>query len=277
MAPIFNLPNEILNEIFGLLAKDQYNRRVIPEVMKLRSVCRTFRAIAYEMPFWQREPFDLVELLPASKSEIVYIYNDSSRFDRLHINGPSSPPSIATLLPYASAKSLIRLSILGHRDRWPMDTFNVFSNITALHIYSGKVDICGLIAHSNLRLTDVRIRLGYEPLKIVLDMLSAPSLRVLRILHLLFYDSDGKESQPFSKVVQAVTTSLHSLEDLWFSMPLDLEWCQLLPNLEKLKTLVWCFPGNDCRWREYAFLCNRPRQSVHGSGLEIHSRICPRY
>jgi len=77
--------------------------------MKLRSVCRTFRAIAYEMPFWQREPFDLVELLPASKSEIVYIYNDSSRFDRLQ-------EVVACLEALLADKHLVQA--LARRSKW---------------------------------------------------------------------------------------------------------------------------------------------------------------
>lgn len=419
MPPIFRLPNELLTDIFGYVAIDESNSnsRDMAEVMKLRSVCRTFRDITYDMAFWYKERFDLVTLLPESKSKLVRVYNhiaqaerfqesatcldailadqnllqvfarrsewyfdnlvsflcvqklvpsfqqdttavefrfeneswtdlsisdssdrpslqsivhiqdndtnglhqsqsslspiqfafvrlahcrclislelqwelwwldeflfdldlvvstcpllrilhmrnvweysgtlrDLSKLEDLHISG-TSKSSLEIVLPRASGTSLTQLSLLDYYydSNWPIDTFDVFSNITALRIAQIKVDFCGLVTRSNLRLVDLRIHFNYEPLDQVLEMLSAPCLRDLKILHLSFGDFDGFPPPngmvlPFSRVLQNITTYLQSLEDLQLGMPLDLEWCALLRRLENIKTLMWFCPDNECR------------------------------
>lgn len=418
MPPIFRLPNELLTDIFSYVAKDEStsNSRDMAEVMKLRSVCKTFRDITYDMAFWYKERFDLVTLLPESKSKLVRVYDhiaqaerfqesatcldailadqnlvqvfarrsewyfdnfvsflcvqklvpsfqqdttavefrfeneswtdlsisdssdrpslqsivnlqdndtngvqqsqsslspiqfafvrlahcrclislklrwelwwrdvlldldlvvstcpllrvlhmrnvweysgtlrDLSKLEDLYVGGTQSRPPLEIILPRASGTSLTRLSLMDYyyNSNWPIDIFDVFSNITALRIAEIKVDFCGLVTHSNLRLVDLRIHFNYEPLDQVLEMLSAPSLRDLKFLHLSFGEFDEfpppNGTLPFSRVLQNITTYLQSLEDLRLGMPLDLEWCALLRRLENIKTIMWFCPDSDCR------------------------------
>ena len=68
-SPIMKLPSEILLEIFMYFDpsgdKPRYSRG-LPMVFLIRMVCRWFRIIANEMPFWCDKDFNLVDLMPRS-------------------------------------------------------------------------------------------------------------------------------------------------------------------------------------------------------------------
>src|SRR5271169_6318127 len=64
--PILNLPNEILDEIFCNVAScfpPFDDRPDYVQILKLRSVCRTFRTITNDMLFWSKADLDIVQLL----------------------------------------------------------------------------------------------------------------------------------------------------------------------------------------------------------------------
>jgi hypothetical protein len=74
--PILNLPNEILRHILSiylvrprhhgvrLLTDDKPIYEYHAPAMTIRVVCRRFRAVADELPFWYDDDFDLLDLLP---------------------------------------------------------------------------------------------------------------------------------------------------------------------------------------------------------------------
>jgi hypothetical protein len=73
--PILNLPNEILRHILTMyLVRPRYGSplesnnessyRYHAPAMTIRAVCRQFREVANELPFWYQDDFDLLDLLP---------------------------------------------------------------------------------------------------------------------------------------------------------------------------------------------------------------------
>jgi len=65
-APMLNLPDEILDDIFCNVADCLLPFDHPPDyaqIKTLRSVCRTFRTITNDMLFWYKADFDIVELI----------------------------------------------------------------------------------------------------------------------------------------------------------------------------------------------------------------------
>jgi hypothetical protein len=60
------------------------------------------------------------------------------------------------------------------------------------------------------------------------------------------FDVNPTQRPDYAQLVQAIS-NLHSMEDIWMSMALDLSWCQQLATLVYLKILVWSFPDYNCR------------------------------
>jgi hypothetical protein len=89
---ILSIPNEVLSRIFEYVgpfytvsnrflpfsAKDHNER--YNEIFPLRSVCRTFRAIVNELPFWCNEDLDLINLVSPKVFEKNSTFNVSPHF-----------------------------------------------------------------------------------------------------------------------------------------------------------------------------------------------------
>src|SRR5271170_1011299 len=78
-SPILNLPNEVLYEILRLLSVHALKPRPDRDfrtIMMLRSVCRRFRMVTDELPFWHKDcDFDLVDIISSSKKIDNFRYN----------------------------------------------------------------------------------------------------------------------------------------------------------------------------------------------------------
>jgi hypothetical protein len=167
---------------------------------------------------------------------------------------PGNQLTVDAIVPTDSAKSLNRLSIIHDASplTWPTLFLLLFPNLTSLCLWDATSDICEAVGRSHFRLTEFRIKflaLSAIGMLQVVEMLSARSVRKLRLLRMMVgddFDVNPTQRPDYAQLVQAIS-NLHSLEDIWMSMALDLSWCQQLATLVSLKILVWSFPDYNCR------------------------------
>ena len=72
LTSILDLPNEVLNEILSYVVSDHHARvefhdghrwHSLPQVLVLGSVCRQFRVVVFELPFWYQSEFEFRNLI----------------------------------------------------------------------------------------------------------------------------------------------------------------------------------------------------------------------
>jgi F-box-like len=236
----------------------------VNQALALLTECR--RLISLRMHCGKDETIDLWHIIRCQTIEYLSIYhpfnfiNSLSSLQNLRqlvIDGCGRPFTGRNILPFESAKNLTNLRILCSKGEFCCDrdcaagAFDTFVNLTTLFVKPLSDDMCDFLLRSNIQLTEFHTTVkrfdGHIDINKVINVLSAPSLRSLKLLRLVLdYDeawADNWEWSPFYEVIaETITTKLDGIEYLVLGMGLDTLWFPKFARLLNLKSMVWAAP-----------------------------------